>query len=103
MPSLQVEGGPLPDNHASLVQIVAAAVALALRATQHIPLASSPPASSPLDHITMIADMDLHTSHRSSTEMDLGSIQVAHTARGATVKARCKIRDHSCMAIEPKV
>jgi len=35
-------------------------------------------------------------------EMDLGHIQVACTARGATVKARRKIRDCSCVAIEPK-
>ena len=34
--------------------------------------------------------------------MDLGRIQVARTARGATIEARRKIRDRSCVAIEPK-
>jgi hypothetical protein len=34
--------------------------------------------------------------------MDLGRIQIARTAPGTTVEARRKIRNHSCIAIEPK-
>ena len=100
--SRHVEGGPLPDDHSSLAQIIAAAVALALRATQRVPLVSSPPASSPLGHTMTIADMDLRTPPRSSAEMDLSRIQVACTAHGATVEAWRKIRDRLCVVIEPK-
>jgi hypothetical protein len=46
--------------------------------------------------------MALRMSPRSSAEIDLGHIQVAHTARGDTVEARRKIRDRSGVAIEPK-
>jgi hypothetical protein len=45
--------------------------------------------------------MDICLSPRTSLEMDLGCIQVAHSAHGATVEARCKIHDCSCAAIEP--
>jgi hypothetical protein len=92
----------------SLAQVVAAAVASALRApygghpAYGGPPVSSPPSTSPRDHVTTIADMELRKSPRSSAEMDLGRIQVARTARGATVEARRKIRDRSCVAIEPK-
>ena len=73
---------------ASLAQVVAAAVASALRATHgghpaYVgPPASSPPSTSPRNHVTTIADMELRKSPCSSAEMDLGRIQVARTARG---------------------
>jgi hypothetical protein len=98
----QANGSVVLDDPALLTQIVANAVASALRATQHAPPVPSSPPSAPRNPITMIADTELHTYPHSSAKMDLGHIQVAHTARSTTVEAQQKIRDCSCVAIEPK-
>jgi len=100
--SFHPDGGAVLDDPASLANIVAAAVASALRATQHVTSSSSPPPPTPRESITTVADMDLRAYPRSSAEMDLGRVQVARTDRGTTVEARRKIRDRSCVAIEPK-
>jgi hypothetical protein len=46
--------------------------------------------------------MALRSSPCSSSEMDLGCIQVSRTAWGNTIEACCKIFNQSCIAIKPK-
>ena len=88
-----------PDRStATLAEIIAAAVTSALASTKQM----ESPASRTVEATTPLADLHVRSSPRSHLEMDLGRIQVARTARGATIEARRKIRDRSCVAIEPK-
>ena len=84
----------------ALACVVDAAVAAALNHSSPSPSITT---TTSLREPTMtVLDMDLHTSPRSLTEMNSGSIQVAHTARRSTLETRRKIPDCSCVAIELK-
>jgi hypothetical protein len=101
-PSASSEG-QVPLDNATLAQAIATAVTSALRLTQQGSPLPSPPQPLPRRESTLVlADMTLRKSPRSPVEINLGRIQVARTARGDTVEARRKIRDRSCVAIEPK-
>jgi hypothetical protein len=84
----------------ALARIVAAAVATALN--HSLPPPSISGTTSPSEPTMTVLDMDLPTCPCSLAEMNSGRIQVTRTARSSTMEARCKIRDRSCLAIEPK-
>jgi hypothetical protein len=60
------------------------------------------PSPCTVETTTPLANLQVQRSPRTALEMDLGRIQVARTARSATVEARRKIRDRTCVALEPK-
>ena len=89
-----------PDcSTATLAEIIAAAVTSALTGAKQM----ESPSPRTAEATTPLADLHVRRSPRMYLEMDLGRIQFARTARGATVEARRKIRDRSYVAIEPKL
>ena len=88
-----------PDRStATLAEIIAAAVTSALASKTQ----TESPSPRFVEATTSLTGLQVRRSPRTALEMDLGRIQVARTARGTTVEARRKIRDRTCVALEPK-